>query len=42
MGKLKRQIWYDIQAGTLQIWYYYLLYAAILVFVTESMYQGMT
>lgn len=41
MGKLKRQIWYDIQAGTLQIKYYYLLYLIIVIFVTESIYHKM-
>lgn len=42
MRKLKRQIWYDIQAGTLSIWYDYLIYAAVLLFITKSMYRGMT
>ena len=41
MGKLKQQIWYDIQTGTLQIWYAYLIYMVIIIFVTESMYHKM-
>lgn len=41
MGKLKRQIWYDIQAGTLQVWYQYLIYFVVVVFVTESFYSKM-
>lgn len=41
MGKLRRQIWYDIQAGTLQIWYYYLIYLVAVIFVTESIYSKM-